>query len=690
MISDLYKYLKYRPILRNWIITGLVTVLVTGLVMILTAVFMVNQLYSKEEELHEKIVGENTAIFKGICDEVVTGAQTFLGDSEVKVAMRRGDETVDDRMRISAIKELIAEYCAVHSPFGNVYLFFPKKGAVLTNSEYLNTGEDTPFVVGLNMKADYSSNLFSAPTYSKFKISGPENDRQLYYSMSTSYTGDFEDQDAVLLITIQKSLLNDTMSDDCNFILVSDDGSYVQLDSDKLNDDSIRKYIEVDGQKKIGNKMVYSSEIKGYGLRLIAALDFGTISGAVRPFIFGVILYCLVVLLLSSYSVVRFSRKNYMPIENILKFMDEHKVLETVGDTETSINNEFKQIENGINKAITNMSLSREEILKHSRNNETRLVSLLNYGKEPYEEENVDTSEYIVVSYDIDNPTGEPFKQIERDQLWFIIYNVSTELLSEEKVLATGGLAHWFYNIVRMNSEDGITIEELITKINTVCSFIREKFDIALVANISNIHRGKGEIPTANRESMLVREYRIYVGALENVAFYSELTLDDEGRKTLTAWNQMEQVQNMYRLNRGNDASNMLTEIMAEATKESTEAQPAEKTTADTGGKSAALVEKARKMVDEQYADKDLNVNSIADELNVNNSYLSRTFKQIYGTGMLEYINSVRLENAEKLMESGCTVKDAADKVGFSTPRPLIRCFRDKYGTTPGEYYKGK
>ena len=689
MISNLYKYLKYRPILKNWIITGLVTVSVTGLVVILSAFFMVNQLYHKEEEIQEKIVGENVATFKGTGDEVVTGAQTFLGSSEVKVAMRRGDETVDDRMRISYIKDLIAEYCAVHAPFGNVYLFFPKKGSVLTNSEYLNTNDDTPFVAALNINEDYNSNLFTGPTYSKFKIAGPENDRQLYYSMSTSYTDEFEDQDAVLLISIQKVFLKHVLTENCNFILVSADGSYMQLDSDKLDDEAIRSYLEVEDQKRIGNKMVYSSEIKGYGLKLIAVLDFGTIDGAVRPFIFGVILFCLVLILLSTYSVVRFARRNYMPIENILKFMDEHKVLDA--DYDSKENNEFKQIESGINRAISNMSLPREEILKHSRNNETRLVNLLNYGKEPYDDEPAtDLGEYIVVSYDIDNPTGEPFEQIERDQLWFIIYNVSTELLSEERILASGGLAHWFYNIVKMNGDDGISLDELTTKINTVCSFIREKFDIALVANISDVHKGKGAIPTANRESMLVREYRIYVGALENVAFYSELSLDDEGRKTLTAWNQMEQVQNMYRLNRGSDASNMLTEIVAEAAKESTSEQPVEKAPADTGGKTCALVEKARKMVDEQYADKELNVNSIADELKVNNSYLSRTFKQIYGTGMLEYINSVRLENAEKLMESGCTVKDAADKVGFSTPRPLIRCFRDKYGTTPGEYYRGK
>ena len=660
--------------------------MVTGLVVILSALFMVDRLYQKEEEIQEKIVGESTAAFRGVCDEVVTGGITFLRSGEVKVAMRRGDKTVDDRMRISDIKELMAEYCAVHAPFGNMYLFFPVKKGVLTNTEYLNTSDSTPFVGTLNMTAEYNKVLFTGPTYSKFKIAGPENDRQLYYSMSTSYTEEFQDQDAVLLITIQKSFLNNILSKNSNFILVSDDGEYMQLDSERLDEDYIRKYLEVSGNKRIGNKMVFSSDIKGYGLRLVTVLDFDAIDGAVRPFILGVILFCLVILLLSIFSVVRFTKRNYMPIENLLKFMDEHKVLEN----ETgSTSDEFEQIESGINKAITNMTLSREEIMKHIRNNETRLVSLLNYGKEPYEEDAEDISEYMVVSYDIDNPTGEPFEQIERDQLWFIIRNVSGELLSDEKLLANGGLAHWFYNIVRVNGEDGISLDELTTRINTVCSFIREKFGIALVANISNVHKGKEMIPTANRESMLVREYRIYVGALENVAFYSELSLDDEGRKTLTTWNQMEQIQNMYRLNRSNEASNMLSELMTEA-KESIEITPLEKPSPDVCKKTMALMERARNMVDEEYADKNLNVNSIADELGVNNSYLSRTFKQVYGTGMLEYINNVRLTNAEKLMEKGSTVKDAADQVGFSTPRPLIRCFRDKHGTTPGEYYKGR
>ena len=77
----------------------------------------------------------------------------------------------DPYARISDIKNLIAEYCAVHEPFGNVYLFFPKRGSVLTNSEYLNTNEETPFVTTLNISEDYNSKLFEGPVYSKFQSS---------------------------------------------------------------------------------------------------------------------------------------------------------------------------------------------------------------------------------------------------------------------------------------------------------------------------------------------------------------------------------------------------------------------------------------------------------------------------------------------------------------------------------------
>ncbi|MCR5656420.1 MAG: helix-turn-helix transcriptional regulator [Butyrivibrio sp.] len=688
MINNWKKYFEYRPILKKWIITGLVTVVVAGLIMVLSAVFMVCKLYQKEESLQEQILDENCTTLNAVFNEVVLGAQTLLSSNDVRAAIVRGDETVEDRMRISDINWTINEYMAVHSSFDEVYIFFPSLNpmGVLTKSEYLKVEEDTPYVSELSLQADYNRGLFSGKTYSKFKIAGSENDRQLYYSMSTSYADEFDDQQAVLLIKLKKTYMQAALSDNASFLIMTEDGSYIQLGDENFPDEFIEKCLTVQGREKVEDRIVYKTNKNQFGLNVVAVLESGSIEETMRPFVLGVILFCVTMFIASTYAIISLMRRHYRPIEHLLKFMDERSVLNNSFGENTD---EFKRIEDSILRTANEISLSKEEMEKFKNNMENRLVSLLNYGHEPTMEEDINDEKYVVVSYDIDNPTGEPFEQIDRDQVWFIIHNVSEELIGSDNLLVTGGLAHWFYNIVKVGGENAITLDELSKELNTVCSFIREKFEIALVANVSDVHQGKKEIPDANRESMIVREYRIYVGALRNVAYYKELSLDDDAKETLSSYDKMEQVQNMYRLHRPDEASVILNSIVNDAI-ENAEGQKAIAIEPDKTGKTAALVTKAKGLVDTKYSDKDMNVNSIADELGVNNSYLSRSFKQVLNIGMLEYINKVRLENAEALMTAGVTVKDAADRVGFSTPRPLIRCFREKYGTTPGEYYKGK
>lgn len=688
MINNWKKYFEYRPILRKWIVTGVVTVLVASLVMVFSAYFMVKKLYQKEETLQEQILDENCTTLNAVFNEVVLGAQTLISSNDVKAAIVKGDETVEDRMRISDINWTINEYMAVHSSFAEVYIFFPSLDpmGVLTKAEYLKVDEDTPFVAGLNLQADYNQVLFSGKTYGKFKIAGPSSDRQLYYSMSTSYADEFPDQQVVLLVKLQKTYMQSSLSENASFLIITEDGSYIQLGDEKFSDEFIERCLTVEGREKIEDRMVYKTAKNQFGLKIVAVLESGSIEGTMRPFILGVALFCVFMVIASVVSIVKIMRSQYRPIEHLLKFMDERSVLNASSGEKSD---EFKRIEDSILKTANEITLSKEEMDKFKNNMENRLVSLLNYGHEPAPESGEDNAKYVVVSYDIDNPTGEPFEQIDRDQVWFIIHNVSEELIGPDNILASGGLAHWFYNIVKISGDNAITLEELTKELNTVCDFIREKFEIALVANVSDVHKGKNKIPDANREAMLVREYRIYVGALNNVAYYKELSLDDEARQTLTSWDKMEQVQNMYRLHRTVEANAMLNSIVNDAI-ESEKEQKAETIEQDKTGRTAALVNKAKTIVDTRYSEKEINVNSISDELGVNNSYLSRSFKQVLNIGMLEYINKVRLENAEVLMASGVTVKDAADKVGFSTPRPLIRCFREKYGTTPGDYYKCK
>lgn len=104
-----------------------------------------------------------------------------------------------------------------------------------------------------------------------------------------------------------------------------------------------------------------------------------------------------------------------------------------------------------------------------------------------------------------------------------------------------------------------------------------------------------------------------------------------------------------------------------------------------------SVSEKAKKIIDNKYRDPLLGLYSIADELGVSNTYVSKTFKSRYKIGVVEYINQVRIENAKKLIAAGVYgIKTIAMEVGFSSDISFIRVFKKLEQTTPGKYKKSR
>jgi len=66
---------------------------------------------------------------------------------------------------------------------------------------------------------------------------------------------------------------------------------------------------------------------------------------------------------------------------------------------------------------------------------------------------------------------------------------------------------------------------------------------------------------------------------------------------------------------------------------------------------------------------------------------LSRTFRRCVGIGVGAYVRRLRVEEARRLIESGCgTIAEIADEVGFCDQSHLNRAFRESTGESPGEY----
>ena len=99
-------------------------------------------------------------------------------------------------------------------------------------------------------------------------------------------------------------------------------------------------------------------------------------------------------------------------------------------------------------------------------------------------------------------------------------------------------------------------------------------------------------------------------------------------------------------------------------------------------------VGKMKRYVEENYTDPDLNLNLVAMHFGLNPAYTSRSFKLYTGTGLLDYIHSLRIAEAKRLLASGMTVKETAEKAGFSNTRSMNRSFLKYEGVAPKKMSK--
>lgn len=104
------------------------------------------------------------------------------------------------------------------------------------------------------------------------------------------------------------------------------------------------------------------------------------------------------------------------------------------------------------------------------------------------------------------------------------------------------------------------------------------------------------------------------------------------------------------------------------------------------GGEHYNLYQQALKIIADTYTSVMLNVSSIADDLSISTTFLSRIFKRYHGSNISDYICSVRVEASKILLAKGQLVGDVAEQCGFGSLRTFMRVFKDLEKITPGQY----
>ncbi len=86
----------------------------------------------------------------------------------------------------------------------------------------------------------------------------------------------------------------------------------------------------------------------------------------------------------------------------------------------------------------------------------------------------------------------------------------------------------------------------------------------------------------------------------------------------------------------------------------------------------------------------DITVESIAKKLFFSRGRLTSVFKKYAGIGLNEYINTIRIKNANYLLSKGTNVTEAALESGFQSIRTFNNVYKNVMGVTPSEYIKEK
>ncbi len=90
--------------------------------------------------------------------------------------------------------------------------------------------------------------------------------------------------------------------------------------------------------------------------------------------------------------------------------------------------------------------------------------------------------------------------------------------------------------------------------------------------------------------------------------------------------------------------------------------------------------------IQENY-NKNIYLESIAEQFNTSASYLSRLIKKETSVSFSEYLNILRIEKAkELLLNSKLSIKDIYEQLGFNNRNTFIRAFKALVSVTPSEY----
>ena len=106
-----------------------------------------------------------------------------------------------------------------------------------------------------------------------------------------------------------------------------------------------------------------------------------------------------------------------------------------------------------------------------------------------------------------------------------------------------------------------------------------------------------------------------------------------------------------------------------------------------TDARGNKLIHTILQYLNENLSNSTLTLKKIAEINYVNPSYLSRIFKEVTQMNFVDYLATLRIEKAKRLLQTGnLRIYEIAESVGISDPNYFSKLFKKYTNMTPAQY----
>lgn len=105
--------------------------------------------------------------------------------------------------------------------------------------------------------------------------------------------------------------------------------------------------------------------------------------------------------------------------------------------------------------------------------------------------------------------------------------------------------------------------------------------------------------------------------------------------------------------------------------------------------KKNSIVEKVRSIIENEYMDRCLCQDAVANRLHISRDYLGKMFREAYSKSFADYLTEVRLQKAVEYMEnSRMSITEILSEIGWENKNYFYTTFKLKYGVTTSQFRK--